>query len=407
MTMGLVLSGGGARGAYEAGLLAGMFEVLKLKPEDAAPFQIFAGTSVGAINAAYLAAHADRGDLAISGLVDIWEGLSLRRHLKVDTLRFLGLRDRLPFARNDGTMGRSLLDPRPIYDIVEGCIPWDRLHRNVKSGRVSGLLVTALHIATGTTHIFSELSPNTEFAPSKDPLRKAVPGPISSKHVIASCALPLVFPAFAIHGSYYCDGGLRFNTPLAPAIRAGAERLVVVPLIRPFSRDDAEGETIRRNSDTPNTGAPVSEELYPSPFFLLGKLLNALILDPISYDLKVLERFNMLMGTLDQALTDDEKARLDQLLIETRGAPYRAVETLAFHPSMDLGRIAGEYLEKRTVKAGFIVEQLLQRSALLRETYEADLVSFLLFDGEYSRRLVEAGRKDAEDRADDIRRFFR
>ena len=188
MTMGLVLSGGGARGAYEAGLLAGMFDVLGLGPRDTAPFQLFAGTSVGAINAAYLAAHADRGDMAIAGLIDIWQGLSLRRHLKVDTLRFLGLRDKLPFARRDGTMGRSLLDPKPIYNIVEDGIPWDRLHRNVKAGRVRGLLVTALHIATGVTHIFTELSPDTEFSPSLDPLREPIPGLISSHHVLASCA---------------------------------------------------------------------------------------------------------------------------------------------------------------------------------------------------------------------------
>lgn len=407
MSSGLVLSGGGARGAYEAGLLAGMFDVLGLKAGDRAPFDLFAGTSVGAINATYLAAHADRGDMAIEGLIDIWEGLSLRRHLKVDTLRFLGLRDKLPFARRDGTIGRSLLDPKPIYKIVEDGVPWDRLHHNIKSGRVKGLLVTALHIASGTTHIFTELSPDTTFAPSLDPVREAVPGPIGSKHVLASCALPLVFPSFAIDGAYYCDGGLRFNTPLAPAIRAGADRLVVVPLIRTSAavQEEAKRETIRRKSDSPGSKAQ-SEELYPSPFFLLGKLLNALILDPISYDLKVLERFNMLMNTLDAALTKEEKDRLDAALHDMRGAPYRVVKTLSFHPSMDLGRLAGEYLEKRTERAGFIVEALIQRSALLRETYEADLVSFLLFDGEYSRKLVEAGRKDAEARADDIRTFF-
>ena len=180
--------------------------------------------------------------------------------------------------------------------------------------------------------------------------------------------------------------------------------MVVVPLIRPFTQEGRR-ERVRRHSE-PAPRDPHAQELYPSPFFLLGKLLNALILDPISYDLKVLERFNMLMKTLGEALTNDEKARLDDALVRMRGAPYRMIDTLSFHPTMDLGRLAGEYLEHRTEKAGFIVEQLLQRSALLQQTYEADLVSFLLFDGEYSRRLVEAGRRDAELRADGIRAFF-
>ena len=113
MKTGLVMSGGGARGAYEAGLVAGLVEVLGLRPSDPAPFHIYAGTSVGAINAAYLAAHADRGDLAIDGLIDAWTGLSLRRHLKVDTLRFLGLRDRLPFARESGCSAALCSIPSP------------------------------------------------------------------------------------------------------------------------------------------------------------------------------------------------------------------------------------------------------------------------------------------------------
>ncbi len=390
-TVGLVLSGGGARGAYEAGLIAGIIDVLGVREQDAPPFQIYAGTSVGGINAAYLAAHADRGDLGIEGLIDIWQGLSLRRHLKLDTLRFFGLRDRLPFAREEGRMGRSLLDPKPIETIVRDSIPWDRLHHNAASEHLRGIVVTALHIASGRTHMFAELAPGWRYRPSLDPMRTAVCGPLGPDHVLASASLPLVFPSVAIDGAYFCDGGLRFNTPLSPAIRCGADKLVVVPLIR--------AEPVERME---------REELYPSPFFLLGKLLNALILDPITYDLKVLERFNALATTLDETLDREEWQRVERVLLEARGAGYRRIDTLSFHPSADLGMAAGEFLaEQQPSTGGWIADLLLQRATALRDSYEADLVSFLLFDGRYAERLVSFGRADAEARADDIRAFFR
>ena len=389
MKTGLVLSGGGARGAYEAGLVAGLVDVLGLRPDQPPPFEIYAGTSVGAINAAYLAAHSDRGDLAVEGLVSAWTQLTLREHLRVDALRFLGLRDRLSFARDEGLFGRSLLDPKPIYRVIRESIPWDRLHHNVRRGRVKALVVPALHIASGRTHLFTELAPGEAFRPSKAQARQPICGEITSEHVLASSSLPLIFPACAIDGVYYCDGGLRFNTPLSSAIRSGADRLVVVPLLRSGPSSD----TVRK-------------EISPSPVFLLGKLLNALLLDPIAYDLKVLERFNSLIATLDSTLAIADRARIDAVIQEARGAPYRRIDTLAFHPTQDLGRAAGDFLSARKHDAGFLTDRLLNRAAALRETYEADLVSFLLFDGRFATQLIELGRRDAEARAAEIREFF-
>ena len=389
MRVGLVLSGGGARGAYEAGLMAGLVDVLGLKPSDRSPFEIYAGTSVGAINAAYLAGHADRGDHAIDGLLRAWTELSLRQHLKVDTLRFLGLRDRWPLGQNDGLLGRSLLDPKPIYRVIRENIPWDRLHRNVRRGVVKSLVVPALHISSGRTHLFAELAPGETFRPSKAQGRQAICGEITSEHVLASSSLPLIFPACAINGVYYCDGGLRLNTPLASAIRSGADRMVVVPLLKAGVRH-----------------ATTSEEVYPNPFFLLGKLLNALLLDPIAYDLKVLERFNSLIETLDATLSREQRAEFDSVVTASRGAPYRRIETLAFHPTEDLGRAAGDFLAARNHDAGFVADRLLRKAAVLRETYEADLVSFLLFDGRFAKQLIDLGRRDAELRASEIRSFF-
>ncbi|MCS6799331.1 MAG: patatin-like phospholipase family protein, partial [Myxococcota bacterium] len=158
---GLVLSGGGARGAYEVGVLAGLVEALGLRPTDRPPFRIFCGTSVGAINAAYLAAHADRGDLNVDGLVAHWSSLSLGEHLRLDPLGLFGVHPRRSgwFGRRKEAelWGRSLLDPRPLDALVRRAVPWDRLHAHVATGLVDAFVVTALHVGTGRTHLFAEL----------------------------------------------------------------------------------------------------------------------------------------------------------------------------------------------------------------------------------------------------------
>jgi NTE family protein len=261
----------------------------------------------------------------------------------------------------------------------------------VARGTVDALIVTALHIGTGKTHMFAELGPGVHFADTRDPRRLSRHAEISSEHVLASAAIPLVFPARRVGDAYFADGGLRFNTPIAPAIRAGAESLVVIALLRGFA-DRTEDET----------------EQYPSPIFLLGKLMAALLLDPVDYDLVILERFNKLISLLEHALDEESLRRFHDDVVASRGAPYRAIDTLAFRPSGDIGRIAGSHLRTRhhTDRAGWLAERMLSRAAMFAETLEADFVSFMLFDGGYAKKLIELGRRDALDRAAEIRAFF-
>jgi NTE family protein len=401
---GIVLSGGGARGAYEVGLVAGIVEVLGLGPEDAAPFSIFAGTSVGAINATFLAANAHRGDMNVEELVRAWTSLRLSEHLRIDAFGFLGWPRKLPLLRRrhqldpehiGPTYGRSLLDPRPLHGVVRDTIPWSQLHRNAESGVVRALIITALHIGTGRTHMFTELAPGATFRPSPDPSRCVNREPVTTDHVLASAAIPLVFPARRVGNAYFCDGGLRFNTPLAPAIRAGADRLLVIPLLRGFQTLD-DALTHER------------EEQYPNPLFLAGKLLAALLLDPIDYDLTVLSRFNQLIRMLEQALAPEELERFQSVVVEARGAPYRTIETLHFRPTGDIGRMAGRFLVERgpESRGTFLTERVLRRAASMQESVEADLVSFLLFDGPFAHRLIELGRRDAHLHEEKIHAFF-
>lgn len=395
-SIGIVLSGGGARGAYEVGVLSGIVDVLGLGPDDPAPFNIFSGASVGAINAAWLAGHADRGDMHIDGLADCWRSLSLGTHLRLaptGLLRSRGRVPRLPWRKkltNEASrFGPSLIDPEPLENLVEDNVPWDRLHANVDSGLVKALVITATDIASGNTTMFAELSSEANFRPS--PERHAVRARITSDHVLASAAIPMVFPARRIGDTPFCDGGVRFNTPIAPAIRNGADRVVVIPLL----------SGVRFLGD--NT------EAYSSPLFLLGKVLAALLLDPVERDLQVMGRFNTLFSMLEETLPPEAMAKVQDAIQAERGAPYHRVDAIAFRPSKDIGVTAHEFIDQSRLKgrASRLTELALRLAARSFGSVEADLFSFMLFDGNFADKLIAMGRQDVHQRADEVVSFFR
>ncbi len=382
----LVLSGGGARGAYAVGVMQAIVEVLGLTARDQSPFQIFSGTSVGSINASFLASQAHRGDLGIYHLQQIWTGLGVNTHLRlrgnVGDLRALAT----------GWFSKALLDVSPLERLVHDNVDFEQLHRNVADNRVAALLLSAFNIGTAQTTIFAEQHPTLAVRPSKDPTRVEVRGPIQGEHILASSAMPFVFPARHIDGHFYCDGGVRFNTPIAPAIRAGAERLVVISLQPPVQQQ------LRAD--------PIDE--YPSVPFLAGRLLDALLLDPFEYDLDVLERFNRLTSALQEALPRHTLEKIRQVLVETRGAPYRNLQTLVFSPSEDLGRLANQHLREHlsSYKLGAIPRYFLRKAANPNAGWEADWAAYVLFDGKYAERLMELGLRDGYARRDKILAFF-
>ena len=382
----VILSGGGARGAYEAGVVAGIVEVLAGSHGEHAPFSIFTGASVGAINATWLAAHADQPDMNVQGLLARWRALNLHEHLRIRPPRFLRT------GRDGDQWGRSLLDPQALEDLVEREIPFDRLHANVQQDVVHALVVAALEIATGRTTMFAELAPEATFVPSRDPRRRGRVTRIDCSHVLASAAIPVLFPARKVQSAYYCDGGLRFNTPLAPAIRAGATRLVVISAL--YAGGDFASPDNHANRQQPQT--------YPSIIFLAGKVLNALLLDPLDYDLGVLDRLNRLWNTLEASLDAAEMERVVHVLQETRGQSYQHLRTLVFHPSENIGNITSAHVRK--LPRTSLPRVLFRMGA--RETGEADLLSFIMFDGEHAGHLIELGKRDAHAREGEILDFF-
>ncbi|MBC7172264.1 MAG: patatin-like phospholipase family protein [Polyangiaceae bacterium] len=397
-SIGLVLSGGGARGAYAVGVMQGITDALSGPSEGRAPFDVFCGTSVGAICTTWLAAHADEPDMNIDGLVDIWGALDIREHLRLDPVGFLsGTPMAEIFTKLRGRealrLGRSLLDPRALERLVEHELPYERLHANVARGIVRAVIVPALEVATGRTSLFAELADGTEYSSSRDPRRVTRRGPIEAAHVLASAAIPALFPARRIGANYYCDGGLRFNTPISPALRAGVDKLVVVSLLH-------EGMT-KRYTEEPSHDY---EQAYPSGVFLLGKLLNALLLDPVQYDLQVLARLNRMLETLEATLDSDEMRRVHAVFEETRELPYRQIETLVFRPSLDIGALALEHARRLRVRN--ISSGVLSWLSRLGDRSESDFLSFVMFDGEFARKLAELGRADARSRAAEIVSFF-
>lgn len=388
----IVLSGGGARGAYEAGVVAGIMEVLQPR---VSPFDVFSGTSVGALNAAYLAAHATMPDLNAPGLISQWQSVDVNRHLRLDMRGVLGWKRDWSLKPDGGSSsrriaGRSLLDTRALERLATEFVPWQHLHDNIDSGVVRALLVAALHIGSGKTTLFAELAAGTEFTPSRDPRRRPSTERITADHVLASAAIPLLFPARQVGDEFYCDGGVRFNTPVSPAIRCGARKLVVVSLMMD---DDAE---------QPALADPTAA--YGSPIFLLGKVLDALLMDPLRYDLQVLDRFNRLVDAISDALDPNELAKVQRVIREARGLPYRRLDTLVFKPSKDIGRMARECASG--IQASRFSSWLIARTASLGAIWESDLLSFILFDADFATELIQLGRKDALHREDEIRAFF-
>ncbi len=380
------------RGAYEVGVVAGMMEVLGRTAKDAPLFRVFSGTSVGAINCAFFASRAHEGDHGVRHLVEMWKSLRLRDHL---ALRPFGLL-RTPKAALELMPplrpGRSLLDARAIQRTVESAIDFPRLHENVAEGNVKALLIAALHVVSGRTTVFAEVSPGHRFAPSRGSGRIAHQEKIGINHVLASAAIPLLFPTRRVGGRFYCDGGLRFNTPIAPALRAGAKKLVVIAvghqaspeeqMEKDLSIDEAEGRDL-------------------SSLFLVGKLLNALMLDPVHYDLQVLERLNQIVEVLEEALSPEEQERFQSVLLRTRGAAYRKIDTLVFRPTQDLGEIAGRFMRTSLdhLDIGRLPKAVLRRAAAEGLGREADWASYLFFDGALAAELIQLGRRDALDRS--------
>jgi NTE family protein len=394
----LVLAGGAARGSYEVGVVDYILTSVSKTLGARAPIDVLCGTSVGAINACVVAAYADDPVLCSRVLLSEWHGLRLEEVVRLNTRELAGLlgaflgRRKIRSARVGDRRG-GLLDPSGIERIVRRAIPFDRIERHIASGLLTGLTLSTTHVATGRTVIFVQHHPDARPKWSRDPTIAVVPGTLTADHALASGALPLLFPAVRIDGDFYCDGGLRQNVPLSPARRLGADGLIVInPRFIP-----------------PPSGPAKSDAPYPGPLFLLGKALNALLLDRIDNDLDRLRRINAILEAgvrrYGPAFLAEVNLGLSQ---EGASAGVRPLQTVHIRASEDIGALAAAYVRSRefSSRTPGVLGAALRRIGEWQGEGEADLLSYLLFDGGFSAQLIELGRRDAKARHDELCGFF-
>jgi NTE family protein len=279
---------------------------------------------------------------------------------------------------------------------VVDSIPWRKIRSNVREGRVDAVALAATQIATGRVVIFMETRDRHIPRWTRDPTLVPRPTRLLPTHALASAAIPLLFPAVRVASTYYADGGLRLNTPLAPAVRLGADRVLVIAL---------------RQEPTQAHQAAMAEqrvEDYGNPLFLFGKVLNALLLDHLDTDLARMRVLNEVFSDGEKAFGPEFAARLNEVSLRERGQAFRLIEDLVIRPSADLGVLAGQIL--------LDMSKAQSRSPLIRlaarnltdgeRSPESDLLSYLLFDGEFCTPLAELGRADARAREEELAAFF-
>ena len=380
----LVLAGGAARGAYEVGVVE---HVLEHVP--GAHFDIFCGTSVGALNACGLAAWAHEGKGAVKRMREVWHELDLASLVKTDVrgvLSALRLR-RGDFPAREG----GILDPTGIEAVVKSSIPFDHIQDNLDAGLIRAVTVSTTHVSSGRTVVFVQ-TPDGKLPPwSQDPTIDPRAVKITANHALASAAIPILFRSVRIDGEFHCDGGLRQNVPLSPARRLGADAVLVI--------------NPRFITDKP---IPPKEEGFPGPLFLLGKTLNALLLDRIDTDLARLESVNKILHAGTRAYGADFVAKLNASLGHKPGQGLRPMRAMLVRASQDIGHLAAQFVRDHATELSGLTGTVIKRLATSGDDpNESDLLSYVLFDGRFAKTLIDLGRADAEARHDELVQFFR
>jgi NTE family protein len=383
----MILSGGGARGAYEVGVLSYVLDGFARLRGGAPRIDILCGTSVGAINACFLAAHLADPTLGIRRLVDLWTELNL-----AGVLGF-GLKQAMSMPRmvlGGGAEAAGLFDVTPMARLIEREIPWRAIARTLRHGHLSALSVSATEVASGRTVIFMQTGPDGTLpttAPPRTIIRGALIGPV---HALASAAIPILFPPVRIGRELFMDGGVRQNTPIAPALRLGATHVFAVGLAREVKGIDGGG----------------ADQKPPGAAMVLGKVLNAFLLDHVQSDYEVLTRVNRMIEDGESSFGAGFLGQVNKAVVDRGDLPYRRVRSLVVRPSEDIGKLAATYVRSSAMRQGRGLTRRMLSLLDVGEATEADLASYLLFDGTFAKRLIDLGRADAAARRGEIAEFF-
>lgn len=371
----LVLPGGGARAAFQAGVLSRLGEAGLLGRA-----RILTGVSAGAINAAFLANHRDGLDRAAVELAELWANLETPRVLSTSPVSLAG-----NVARWGGQLlsggsfplpsPRALLDTAPLASLLrtylgDGENSLSGLTHNLSHGALDALAITTTNYRTARAVTFAQKRADAAEFGWHRPYGEGRATELSVAHVMASAALPVLFPAIKLGSAWHGDGSLRQTAPLSPALHLGADRIIVVAT-----------SALPRQAEHPGPDMP-----YPSPAQVVGVVLNAMLFDHISYDVQNLNRITSLLGS---SATDNPHQ-------------LRPVECVVVRPSGDLGSMAAEYEADLPRSLRYLT-----RGWGSKAGQGSDLLATVTFNSEYTARLVELGRQDAEARLEELSALLR
>lgn len=373
MKTGLVLSGGGARGAYQVGVLKA---VADLHPKHASnPFLIISGTSAGALNAVALAASANNFRLSVKKVEKIWSELHIDQVVETGSLRMMLNTARLAASLLNSGIGRhrplALLDNRPLRELLTHVISLKNIQKRIDDGYLEAVAVSATSYATGNSVSFFQGAPAQKCWRRNK--RIGVHAKLGIHHLLASSALPGIFPAEKVGRQYFGDGSLRQLSPLSPALKLGADRILVIGTRGPNK-----------------TAIATRRDHIPSLAQTLGHIFNSAFIDTLENDLEHMFRINELLGILQNEAPKVEHYR------------YRPIDTLVIRPSVDFDEIASEHVRDlpTSIRVG------LNALGARRASGGGNLASYVLFDAAYCNELIRHGYRDAMAVSGDIKTFF-
>jgi NTE family protein len=368
---GLVLTGGGARAAYQVGVVKGVRDLLG-SPK-ANPFPILTGTSAGAINAATLAVFADDFTRGVGNLLEVWENMRCEHIYLTDPLSIARsgakwLSAMMLLSRHNPV---SLLDNAPLRAMLERNLAFERIQEHIDSGALYAACITASGYTSGQSVSFFQGGSGLEGWERNQRIGAAVP--LSVDLLLASAALPFIFPAVKFNREYFGDGSMRQIAPVSPALHLGADRVLIVGTGRQGTADQARARS----------------NVYPSLAQIAGHALNSIFLDSLMVDIERLERINKTVRLIPRDRMSESQVQL------------RPVEVLFIAPSQPIERIAARFIHELPRSVRFILRPT---GALNRSG--SNLASYLLFEESFCRALIDLGYQDTVAREADVRKFF-
>lgn len=369
----LILTGGGARAAYQVGVVKAVREMLPADTRN--PFPILCGTSAGAINAAALAVSAENFSAGVDALCEVWSGFHASQVYRADpagvaaaAARWLAL---LAFGWITRRSPRSLLDNAPLRQLLGSTIDFNRLETAINHHALHSLSITCSGYGSG--HSVSFFQGRADLEPWRRSQRIGAHVKLDVDHLMASSGIPFLFPAVRLNREYFGDGSMRQLSPLSPAIHLGAEKVMVIGAGRMAdSSDDRE-----------------ASDSYPSLARIAGHAMSSIFLDALSVDLERVERVNQTLGLIPP------EARSNGL------TTLRPVEVLVISPSQRLDHIAAKHFGALPWPM-----RMLLRGLGAKGKQGGALVSYLLFEPPYTRALIDLGYQDTMARRDEVLRFL-